>query len=828
MDLSTHPFVKAFKKKGGNDKFRKEHAGKFISTIRRDDPEAYLNMCRWIFEKYTNGGAYISPGGVCKNNSGGVTSTQSGYTVSELRRYSMDQQGIQRYIDIIEPPKIRDKIKQAGGTLRNINYKPPSIAAPIISIVEGKFEEVMFEVEVSGMDLRSRKERARKKGAAAMAMSPEMMAAIQETGKRPSGMVEIMGVKTPEELEIAEKMGGMRLQAEVEMDACIDISLELSDYNAVVSEQLKRDFIDLGIAATISTCDPVTRVPCTNYVDIEGLVIPPSNRRDFNDMSWQGLCRFMSIHELRAEVIDELDANREGGVEDETLYEEAEEIVKAIVKQSRNNMRNKVSTGSEWGGQLQMLGKGDTDYDDEFKVLVMDTFFIANEVEEFVVGVHKRSQGTVYKRVRQGAKIKEVDRRRRGVRKHKKAFQHVYRALWVVGTDILVKYGVEYGTVRAGKNGQKSTRLPISVYSTQSPSIVARIIPYIDDIALDTYRKRDALSKVIPAPGIAIDISRIQPEIVMNGQTFKFDELLGLAYISGTLIYQSIPELGQGSTQGKPIEPITNTAVIEMINMYMTNLAQSMNEIRKATGISEGVDATAPSDMAVGVLKGLEVATNQALKPIFMAYRNLTHNTSKYLMVKWQTILHGGDISTEYLPIAGNGANITSAFTNELSAYEFGLAVRVKATDDERRELMQFIVEGRNAGMLPPEDYLVLRRKLREGKTREVEFYLAVASMRFRQELQQQELEKIQTAAESNAKATQSSAQAETMKIDADTKGKAYLIELKANLELRNQRELLMIQTRADGEIKGAIAGAQMAERMDANEQPMDQVAQAQ
>lgn len=826
MDLSTHPYVKAYQK--GGQPLSKDQKGKFVSTIDRGDAEAYLNMCRWIFHKYTNGGTYVNPSGTCQNNSGGVTSSQSGYSISELRRYSMDQQGIQRYIDIIEPPKVRDKIKKSKGTLRNLNYKPPSIAAPIISIVEGKFEEVQFEIEVQGMDLRSRKERARRKGLASMALSPEIKAAIEMTGKRPENLVQIMGVNTPEELEIAEKMGGMRLQAEIEMDTCIDISLDVSDYSTIVSEQVKRDLIDIGIAATVTTCDPVNRLPVSDYVDVEGLIIPPSSRRDFKDMTWQGLCRFMSIHELRAEIIDELSANRPSGMEDESLYEEAEMIVKEIVLKNRTNMSGRVSNGSDWQGQLQMLGKGDSDYDDQFKVLVMDTFFIANEVEEFVTGIHKRSGGRVFRRVRPGAKLSDRDRRRSSSKKQKNAFQHVYRALWVVGTDILVKYGVEYGTVRAGKNGQKSTRLPISVYTTQSPSIVARIIPHIDDIALDTFRKRDALSKMIPAPGISIDISRIQPEIVMNGQTWKFDELLGLAYVSGTLIYQSIPELGMGSTQGRPIEPISNVAIVEQINMYMQNLAQSMNEIRKATGISEGIDATAPGDMAVGVMKGLEVATNHALKPIFMAYRNLTHNMSKYLMIKWQTILMGGDVSTEHLPIAGSDANITSAFTKELSAYEFGLSVRVKATDDERAQLMNDIIEGKNTGMIPIEDVLVLRRKLREGKTREVEFYLAVAAMRFRKMMQEQELEKIQTAAQSNAQATAASAEAEIAKINADRDAKAYLIQLEEKLKYRREMDLMMVRTKSESETKGAIAGAGMAERMVANGEASSPVAQPQ
>lgn len=827
MNVSDNFFTKLYSNEKGKS-LRGDEKGGEVTHLQRDDAAAYLRMCKFQFREYTSGGTFVDHNGQCYNNRNSE-SPSGNYSIEELRAYAQDAQSITQYQEILMPGGVKGLAKQQKGSLLNIDFTLPAVASPILSEVAGKFDEVEFEYEAEASDLRGHKERLKNKAALQTTLSPEMQQLYQEAGMRPDGELSVMGVDNLEDLEIVDKLGGLRLQAEIDMDNDIDHSLNHSDYPTVVSSQIKDDLMECGVASTKVVCDPITKMPTIHRVDIAGLVVPRSKYRDFRDVSRIAEVTYYTIHELRGELIAKFED--EDGMDYDMAKQAAEEGIVEIVKNYKACHGRLGGSGiSGTGETLKMLGTGrGNDYHDDMKILVMDSYFIATETERFMSAHHRKSGTRMFKPVRKGHKLSKRDVERRKAKHVDLAYQHVFRAMWVVGTEILVRYGVEYGTVRAGQKGMKSTQIPISVYTTGRPSMVHRMIPHINDIVLATYKTRDSLSKMMPSPAMAIDISRIEPTVEIGKTKYQIHELLGMAYQSGILFYQSRPDLGIGQTGGKPIEPVSNAAVVEQLNLYISLIERSGNELMKVTGGGVGHNTVAPSDLPVGVMKGVEAATNKALKPIFVSYRDLSTCMAKYLMLKWQLVRIDPGFNADILPVTGRDGNLVNSFSEDVTSFEFGMKVNLKPTERDREEMTMMLMGQKEKGLIGASDYFVMKRLVARGKMREVEFYFAVSEKRRERDQMEQKMKIDQNAAQANMQATQIASQAELAKIKANAEAEIMVEEAKAKFKVMAERQLIALKAQLDGEQKGALAGIQLAQQMDqqgpANEQPSGSIA---
>jgi len=750
-----------------------------------EEDELYLQMCRWIWSQYASDRTYLTPDGHCSHNQVPTSEGTGFYSIAELRAYSRGQQSIIPYQRILDPDRVTDGKQQQG--LMNINWTPPQILPKVVSQLEGMYDPVDFDYQITASDARSQAEREKRRAKMRLALSEDWKQLEQTVGREATNKILPKGVQDPADLEIMFRLGGDKLLAEIKMEAAVRASLADNDYSGVVSEMLKRDAIDLGFVATEVRVDPLTGRPQVDRVDPESLVIPRSRYRDFRDAGYAGRVVRMKVHELISELIAE-------GMS----VMDAEDHVARIAQQHAANL------GGDQGLRLRNEG-----FKDEDEIFVFRGYFIAAHMQKYVVRSHKRTGSTVYAPVKRDAKLRKDDKKNGAVMETVRT-QYTYRVSWVVGTNFIYDYGRDYAIAREGKEGQKVARLPIQAYRLDSPSMVARCIPIVDDLTLATYKKRDGLTKIIPAPGILVDLSLVDSEVVIGGERVTFSSLLGLAYRSGVLMYKSTEEaLARGMLNGgvPPIREVDNAAIARVIETFSAEVQTGLMEIRNVTGLNELQDNTARPDLLVGIARGIQASTNNSLLHVFRAYLNVSKAAVRYLVLKYQTLLTYGDITVYDIPILG-AASIEHVITQAEAEYDFILSVEGRPTEEEKQELSAMAIRAQDGGILDIPDYLEFQRLMRSGQIRAATLFLAIATDRNKRRMEQVAMQQQAMNAEVQQASAQATAEQErqTKMLDHELKVKfmqaEVIAELRKELTLRTAGgEMDMVKAGIEGEL---------------------------
>ena len=644
------------------------------------------------------------------------------------------------------------------GTLLNLDFSPVPILPKFAKIVVNKILSRNLYPNVEAVDplSTSYKDAEKRKLEALVASRNTLMKLKQAHGV----VVNMDPDQIPETLEEAEIFMGQSIKLDAEVAAQISTNLTLSwnNFNETTFRRVVNDLVSCGMGVVKRVNDPSLGITL-KYVDPKDFVHSYTEDPNFDDISYAGAVRRISIHELKRLAGDKLTEEQYKKIAEKSASKNGNDSSKLNRTYYDNQARRTVYGYDEYVVELL-----------EFEFLSTDTMHFEERGNRFGnVGFYM--QGYNYKEKTGGVFARTP---------HRLDVTNVYGGFYVMGCDYIFDYGMKTNMPRNAYDLSK-TNLSFSVVATNldnmvPKSMIGSVKGFADMLQLTHLKIQQAIAKAKP-DGLIIDIEGLE-----NVQLGKAGELqpLDLHDIyeqTGVFYYRS--KNPEGGFQNPPIREIGNSIrnINELINLYNHYLRM----IRDVTGINEAMDASTPKgDALVGVREQAIAAGNNAIYDItnaaFLMFQKVCSDLIKCIQVLPQESI----IFQSYANAIGDSNIGVMTSFSDLPMFNFGVQGKKDMDDRERQFLEQSIQMSLQQQAISLEDamavrelkdveqaerLLSVRRQKREAKTQQMASENSAmqaqqaqqaaqqASMARQQEMQMQaeiEIQKIQAKAQSD------------------------------------------------------------------------------
>jgi len=697
--------------------------------------------------------------------------TRWGRSIKELRDYGRGIQSNRRYRSYLDKEDTRDDKGNIGG-LWNINWESLKVMPRFRESAIHRILGTQLSAQTQAMDVVANNFREKEVNKAKIKMHPAMQQMSQMAGIDSSSGIE--GVETLDDLDAVMKMGGISIPVEIMGKDAMD-DAEYNSNMKTLAEMMVGDYVDAGVAAGEVYVDASNRVRY-RYIDIEKLVFPYSQFPDCRDIDFAGHWEDKSISAIRAES----------------------NLTEAQLEHIAKNAGNFSFPNWSYSGNIESYYRNYRYYPyDRERVRVLTMYWIAGEAEEYIHGINGRYGNAIYKK-----KPADFDPTRSRQLEVDEVKTHcVYKCKWVVGTDIVYDYGKLDGIVREGEPGLKQAKLPITVVQSDSPSLVARCVGFIDDMNIANYKIRHMLAE-FPAFMMWWDKTLLRDSIKIGKQQFNMLDMVKRAMRTGFGVYESRSEFGMPGDTGSNRPPFTFQGIdMSGIEVQAMIADRALDQIRQVTGINELADsAQKPDHLLVGVMDRFDAATSMALRPYASAWRVLYENMSKYAMKRWQLSVMNGDMTLSFYR---ESLFKQVKLTKQMAEHDLGIKIVVMPTEQEKQGLMQYIMTKDAQGMMDEADMLIIWNMLRDNDLQKAKWWLVRSIEKKKKEAFQQQQQLVQQQVEGNKQAglaveqekqrtTQVAAQNEAMKEKSTTQSK--LMQIAA--ENAAKKEQIILQAR--------------------------------
>jgi len=485
----------------------------------------------------------------------------------------------------------------------NMSWDILPILTKFRSIVLGRFDEIDYSTRAHAIDdvSSSMKEDIKWTKLVETKYAEEMAAFKQALGIQDEEQQLPFVPKTIEEMDMLASMGFFRLAYEVVMDKLLIATAQKCNWQEI-KRRVFEDIVDIGWLSVKDYTDPVNGKPMVRYVDPEYFIIRQTRQNDFSDVTEAGEIVWMSIGELRA-----------FGLNDDELYAAANAYAGVY--------------GNPFISQLPgaNLDRNRFDY---LKVAVLDAEFQSLDTSFYESRTLPNGR-TVEFPLDFGEKPSSK-KNKFGSRQHPK----LYRCKWIIGTNVLFDYGMQYNQTYNQENKPRSS---FSCYRVSERSMISQCITSADDVQLAVLKLRNALAESVPA-GIQIELGSIKEITLGGGQKLEPFEVLKIYRDRGDLLFRyALAQNGQPIQGGIP--PITELkgGIGPYLQELISILDWNINMIREITGLNEMTDASTPaSSTLVGVAQIAEQGTSNVLRPMLSGYKSVKQRTFMNICQRWQ------------------------------------------------------------------------------------------------------------------------------------------------------------------------------------------------
>ena len=715
----------------------------------------------------------------------------------ELRQYAQGEQSPLKYQNVLCPPRV-NRARQSGdpyfkppgggdNVFMNISWATVKVLPKIVDTILGLSTGIKFKPTPIAIDDSSMTTKSLEKALYELQLDPaykEIKAMAQATGvqmQQPE-----LEFSSKSDIDMFFNLGGIKLAWELAASNAILSTEQQSDLETIKT-MLIEDLVVLGKAVCADYIEPIDNSVKIRYVDPANFTCNFSNYNDFRNMERGMEIRYMTMAELRRETdlseedINEIAKQYEG-------YRSAPGLITNSGNGNNSIWRDKTQNNSI----LENL------------IPVAAIKFIATDVEKFAEVTNRKYGNLSYKKVKGDVKLSRRDKEDgKVIKEHKTEF--VYKVSFIPGTSKVFDYGKDIDIIRTGPNGQKQARLPWHVYKTQKASVVERSIPFVDDICIAVYKKRNTIAKMPPLPALAINTA-VMRNLTLGGVKMNPVEAQDLFGQSGTLYFEGMDDHGKyvGGYTSSPITPISiGTEFANAINAYNMEIDKGMENIRLVTGVNEFIDGTtAPERLGLGVAEMAAGATNNTLRTIFKGYESLLKNAMQSAILRWQLVASTDGYKGKVMAIGEQSVQVFQ-LTKDFSMANFGLKIEILPGEVEKQQLMQEIValgtmnyQTNGEAGLDPSVVFALKRLIRADNMLMAQFLLAkaVKEARARAESKQKEM-------------MAQNAQAQQQAVQAGNEGKVAVQELKnkggvEQAVIAQEGKIGAAQTQADAKVE--------------------------
>jgi hypothetical protein len=568
-----------------------------------------------------------------------------------------------------------------------------------------------------------------------------------------------------QELELYQTMGGLRLSKEMEIEQAISYSLYISDWSEIKRKMID-DFTDINCAGVKDYTDPYTKKAKIRYVDPINLVIQYSRHWDHRNSEYAGEVIRESISNIRKNTdIDE---------------DELRQLAQFYNGRAGN------ANISSWGLDDLRVTEGVWKYDD-FQIEIMDAEWFS--VNSKFRTTRKNERGEEWTYDDEWGKYQDKSNRKTEVSKYKT----VYRCKWVVGTDWVYDFGIQYDIPRPGK---KEVELSYKFYKLPGRSIVSVSVPNLDQIQLTWLKLQNALAMSANA-GIAVEYTSLQ-NMKLGGEKFEPLDILSLRRDTGDLFYKLTTHTGRMNVPGgfRPIQELQG-GIGNQLQEFVTLFDLNMNFIRDLTGINQIADASSPDpNQSVGGSELAIAATSKALKPIYSGYIRLKELVARSCSIRIQNIVRNDPESYNvYVPVVGAAGVKLLEYDAENIDVDYHIKIQARPTEKRKEVILQAAMAAMQpdregyVGIEYPE-FLMVERFLEDGNLKYAEYFLGYRSQKNKERQVKLQRENMQLDAQNAQETAKTKGDQDRQTKSFETDETIRLETVKADLEDRNnQRE---------------------------------------
>lgn len=696
--------------------------------------EWYRRWAEYLYGMHCANASYIGSGGISGRN------TRSIY---ELRSYARGVQNTSKYREWIDCNMGGQN--QPKEWLLNISMDPPKFFPKVRSVAVAKITEIKYDPVVKAVDTLSNEKRKKAILNDKLLVDPRMKQLQQSTGAQPKFHNPNAAGASASDIDMFADLGGYALPGEALMQDFLQTGLELAEYDNL-QHMMSEDLFDLAIASARPYWDTFENRLAFKYIDPAGLVIPQSDYNDARDLPFFGCLEYETIGSLRRQV----------NVDEKEWYLAA----KAYGNFGPNNgMRASMPQFGNIGFRRNFHAVNGSQIYDNFTLCVMTIRVV--EQDEMVSD--------------SGAEPI--------------CGQNVYKAKWIVGTNIVFDMGLDDTICRTGADGCKKAMLPLILWRTNEPSIVDRCIADIDDIAIATLKLRALIKNMPPGPRMIIDISGLRETIKLGDKTYTIQQLIGAYQAGGTLMIESAPEYADaGQVNHSARNPIQfpTSGIAEDFNLLLTEINAKMEAIRQASGINEVADGTAnPNDMLNKVMEGMKASSNVSLSAHIDGIKNLYLQTVALAGRKYQAAALHGPVTLSHVPMSTYSVKMLTITPAEYF-FNFTFTGRALPTEADIEMLTQLVVTRVQENKLSQADMFIVLRMLKEHRNPKMAMlYMARAVARQEAMIQEQTQQNmmLQSKSQAEANATMEQQKQATINLEGEWKLKNTALEGKNKLD---------------------------------------------
>jgi len=639
----------------------------------------------------------------------------------------------------------RDEADKRDVSFANLDY---SIVSPIPGyrdIVLSYLEKLEYDVDFVAIDPISdntRNQEVYKKWAEKMLQGIFQREEINAQIGNPDEVYP----ETKEELEIFKNMG-FKLKWEIAMKGIVDLDFYENGW-VEIKRKVLEDLFDCGIAGTREFSTKEGR-HILRYVDPVNLYVRQTRDKECKNSNSIGEVFEMTLSELVAQAGDQ--------------FTEAEykQIAKLSYLPYTNTIANLDFVDTDTLQSGSWLSWFTTRYGD-YKIKIFDLAWFSFDKYFYEKKVNAHGSEMLYEKpfghkirnyeyesemvdgkmkyskkdadsgeitdIPEKAYMNEVQQskgsERRIITENRKM---VYGAKWIVGTDFVYDYGLQYDLPRDPMPNGKDTNLPFHIYRLNNKSIIERAKPLADAFMLSWLKIQNAKAKARPK-GIMIELDSLE-NMTIAGKSFTPLQALAVYDQTGNMIYKGTGQFGD-ATRHTPVQELTGGMGQEYAEL-IGDLNYSINMIQNLTGFNAIFLAQSPDpNQPVKTAQLAVQATNNALYPISQALRNIHIRTVKSTACRFQ-------IMSKYRGLKGYDQAINEGmlkvieYADDMSLYNYGIKVVARPTDEQKAAIEGAAIQAMNTrdetgqGEITFSDYLFIKRILDGGNMKYAEAVLA-------------------------------------------------------------------------------------------------------
>ena len=629
----------------------------------------------------------------------------------------------------------------------SLDFSPIAIIPKYLNILANTITESYWRISAEAIDPKSKTEKDKERN---RLMTKMMVKDVMAEFSQIVGQDFNQKGFTPENTdELDFHMNtNFKMAVEIAVEEAIEYTFQLNNFRKETFKKIVWDILTIGIGGCKVDTDPQRGVTQT-YVDPENTVYSNSDDPYFKDVAYFATVKRMTISDIR----------RVADIEEKKLAE----LAKSVQGDYGNSKLDR------WDTIYQ--GAFDTDaqiykyaYDD-FKVEVLDFEFKTVDTHTYEEQTSNSTGRKYFKKIKDGYKPQNKDKRA-NKRVYDK-YEMWYGGYKVLSKDIIWGYGRKKNIPRSKDEPNKASSsfkmIAPNLYDNEYTSVLQFMKPYADGMMRSWLKIQQIQQKQRP-PGLKIDVDALGEVDLGTG---KLNPLQLADYYNQTGDYHySSKDYGGMNINPNPIQEIV-MSYQGLINDQITIYNQNLSMIQSITGMNPIRDASAPNpETGLGQAQIALQMSNNATRHYGDAAYHIVEEVSSESILRLQDIFEYSDkLKSMYADSIGKNDVANIEMLDKMPLCNFGIAMDIDLTDDEKASLNQDIQIALQSGQITLDDKYMIEQM---NNMKDARRYLGMRIKKRDDARKAEEQEKIVLQGEQIQKQTMAASQAKQQELQME------------------------------------------------------------